>query len=182
MLVGRDHVLRAAETALGRAFAGDGRLVLLAGEAGIGKTSVARAIAGRAEADGAIVRWGVCWEGQESVPFALWIDCLRRPGGDACASAASRLEEGGFEATADGGGAARGRLRLHAAVVDAIADAAASRPQVIILDDLHWADAPSVDLLVAVAAHLPSMPTLIVGTYRDDELGPASPLLSVGGN
>ena len=182
VLVGRDHVLRAAETALGRAFAGDGRLVLLAGEAGIGKTSVARAIATRAEADGAVVRWGACWEGQESVPFSLWIDCLRRPGGDACASAASRLDEGGFEAGADGGGAARARLRLHAAVADAIAEAAASRPQVIILDDLHWADPPSVDLLVAVTARLPSMPALLVVTYRDDELAPSSPLMSVGGN
>lgn len=175
-------MLRAAEAALGRAFAGDGRLVLLAGEAGIGKTSVARAIAVRAETDGAVVRWGASWEGQEAVAFSLWIDCLRRPGGDACAAAATRLEEGGLEAATDSGSAARGRLRLHGAVVDAIAEVAASRPQVIILDDLHWADAPSVDLLVAVAARLPSIPALVVGTYRDDELARSSPLMGIGGN
>jgi hypothetical protein len=182
VLVGRDHVLRGVDTALERAFAGEGRLVLLSGEAGIGKTSVARAVAARAEASGAVVRWGACWEGQDSVPFSLWIDCLRRPGGDVCAAAASHLEEGGFEAAADGGGAARGRLRLHAAVLDAIAEAAGSRPQVVILDDLHWADAPSVELLVALVARLPAMRVLLVGSYRDDELAPSSPLMGIGGN
>jgi tetratricopeptide (TPR) repeat protein len=181
-LVGREEVLRAGEAALSRACAGYGRLVLLAGEAGIGKTSVARALTTGAGAAGALVRWGACWEGQEAVPFSLWIDCLRRPGGDACATAAAHLEEGGFEVSADGGGAIRGRLRSHAAVIDALAAVAEDRPQVLVLDDLHWADASSVELLVAVAAHLPSMPVLVVGTYRDDELPPSSPLLSIGGN
>lgn len=184
VLVGRDDVLRSGQAALARACAGDGRLVLLAGEAGIGKTSLARAIAAGAGAAGAVVRWGACWEGQGAVPFSLWIDCLRRPGGDACAAVAAQLEEGGFAtgAAADGAGAARGRLRSHAAVVDALAQAGEARPQVLVLDDLHWADASSVELLVAVAAHLPSMPVLVVGAYRDDELPLSSPLLSIGGN
>ncbi|MDQ3529061.1 MAG: AAA family ATPase [Actinomycetota bacterium] len=180
VIVGRNVVLRASEVALAAALQGRGRLVVITGEAGIGKTTMARAIAERAETAGAFVRWGGCWSGDDVMPFGVWIDCLRRPGGDACAAAAARLEEGEFEAGVDG--AARGRSRFYAAVTDALASSAAVRPQVVVLEDLHWADVPSLHLLAAVAARLPAMSVLVVATYRDDELPPGGPLAAIGGN
>ncbi len=180
VIVGREVVLRAGEAALGAALQGHGRLLFITGEAGIGKTTVARAIAERGDAAGAFVRWGGCWDEDDVLPFGVWIDCLRRPGGDACAAAAARLEEGGFESEVDG--AARGRSRFYAAVVDAMASSSALRPQVVVLDDLHWADVPSLHLLAAVAAHVPAMSVLVVATYRDDELPSEGPLAAIGSN
>src|SRR5918995_491860 len=96
-LVGCDVVLAACDAALAAAVAGRGRLLLLAGEAGIGKSTVVQAVADRGAAAGAVVRWGACWEGETLLPFGVWLDCLRRPGADACAAAAERLERGDLD-------------------------------------------------------------------------------------
>lgn len=181
MLIGRDLVLAAAGTALADADAGRGRLLLLAGEAGIGKTTVARAIVDRAHGAGAEVRWGACWEGDSVLPFAVWADCLRRPGGDACARIAQRLERGELDAGVDVTAPDRERLRFFADVIDALREVARSRLQVVVLEDLHWADALSLQLLRAIAGHLPSMRVLVVGTFRDDEMESDGPLSRIGG-
>jgi len=159
---------------------GHGRLLLITGEAGIGKTTVAREIAEQAVGMGALVRWGGCWDGGDEMPFGVWIDCLRRPGNDACAAVAARMEEGGFETDVDG--AARGRSRFFAAVVDALASTSAARSQVVVLEDLHWADPPSLQLLASMTAQLPAMPLLAVATYRDDEFRAGGPLAAIGSN
>lgn len=180
-MLGRDVARRAAESALGSALAGRGRALFIAGEAGIGKTTLVRSVVEQAHAGGALVRWGACWEGGSLLPFAAWIDALRRPGGDRCAAVAVRLTDGAVEQTADAAAAMRARGRLFAEVVDAVAEAAATRPQVVVLEDLHWADAPSLELVRAVAPHLVSMAALVVVTYRDDELDAATELAGVGG-
>jgi tetratricopeptide (TPR) repeat protein len=181
VLVGREVLLQTGERALHEALGGRGRLLLLAGEAGIGKTTLARAIAEHAAAEGAVVRTGACWESEGLPPFTPWIDVLRHPAGDACAAAARLLESGEHDAT-DAAGAQRALLRRFSEVADALRDAARAVPQVLVLEDLHWADEPSLHLLRAVAAHLPTIAALIIGTVRDDELPPGSPLASVGGN
>ncbi len=181
MLVGRDVLLEAGERALQQALTGRGRLLLLAGEAGIGKTALAGALADRGAACGAVVRTGACWESEGLPAFSPWIDALRRPGGDACALAATELAATELAAT-DAASARRAVGRRFGDVVDALAAAAGEQPQVVLLEDLHWADESSLRLLAAVAAHLPAMPVLVIATYRDDELPRASPLASIGGN
>lgn len=180
-MIGREVARRAAGSVLASALTGRGRLLLISGEAGIGKSTLARSIADDAAAAGAEVRWGACWEGGSLLPFTAWIDALRRPGGDACAEVAARLADGTDAAPDAGAGtAARARARRFVEVVDALAHGAAARPQVVVLEDLHWADAPSLELLRAVAPHLPSTAALVVATYRDDELDPAA-LAGLGG-
>ena len=176
-LVGRDLLVATCDAALRRAGEGYGSVLLLTGEAGIGKTTVARAAAHRAGRSGAVVRWGACWEGG-GVPLTPWVDALRLPGRDACAAIADRLLDAGDDEPTDD---ERARLRLFSDVVDALRATSASRPQVVVLDDLHWADAASVLLLRAVAAHVPAMPVVVIGTYRDDEVDGDSPLLAMGG-
>ena len=129
---------------------------------------------------GAIVRTGACWETEGLPPFTPWLDVLRRPGGDACAAVAAQLDAGIPEAP-DAASAARAQARLFADVVDALYTVGADHPQVVLLEDLHWADGASLELLAALAPHLPSLPVLVVATYRDDELPRTSPLAGLGG-
>src|SRR5688572_27867953 len=90
LLLGRDRLLAWADRAWQSAAEGHGRLLLLSGEAGIGKTSLARAIADHAAARGAVVRWGASWDGAR-VALRAWIDALQLPGDDACAAVAAQL-------------------------------------------------------------------------------------------
>ena len=147
MLVGREGLLAVGAAAVADAQGGHGRLLLLAGEAGIGKTALAQAIADQARATGAIVRTGACWETEGLPPFTPWLDVLRRPGGDACAAVAAQLDAGIPEAP-DAASAARAQARLFADVVDALYTVGADHPQVVLLEDLHWADGASLELLV----------------------------------
>ena len=180
MLVGRSVLLEAGERALREALGGHGRLLLLLGEAGIGKTALATALLERAASCGAVVRVGACWEGDGLPALAPWLDALRRPGGDACAAAASHLAADDTESI-DAPSARRAVSRRFGDIVDALATDARDSPQVVLLEDLHWADEPSLELLAALAAHLPRMRVLVIATYRDDELPRVGPIASVGG-
>jgi tetratricopeptide (TPR) repeat protein len=178
--MGRDVAWRVADSVLTGALAGKGRLLLVAGEAGIGKTTLVRSLAEDADARGAVVRWGACWEGGSLLPFAAWIDALRRPSGDRCGAVAARLGDARVGQATDAASAARARSRLFADVVDALEQEASTQPQIVVLEDLHWADAPTLELVRAVAAHLPAMAAVVAATYRDDELD-AADLAGIGG-
>jgi len=156
-LVGRQDALTALERAFAAAVAGDGRLVLAAGDAGMGKTALLETLGPAARAGGADLLWATGWEGLGAPAFWPWIQILRAAGID--------LPEPERDA-----GAEEVRFRLFDAVTTRLRELAANRPVVIVLDDLHWADVGSLRLLGFAAKELRRVPVLLAGSYRDVEV------------
>ena len=163
--VGRSRVLAALRAAVDSALHGVPQLVLLAGEPGIGKTALAGQATAHAAASGARTAWGAGWEGDGVPAFWPWHQVLRALGED--------LESTGAASETTPKDA---RFRLFAAVADALTAASAPAGLVIVLDDLHWADAGTLRLLAFVARHLRSARLLILGTFRDVDPSPAGEL------
>jgi DNA-binding CsgD family transcriptional regulator len=166
-LVGRDRELALLHDRLTAARGGRGSLVLIGGEAGIGKTALAQALALAAADAGAAVFAGHCYDRTETPPYGPWREIARRV--ETLPDAASvppvpRLD-GATSAAA-----------LFAQVRDFLATMAAQRPLLAVLEDLHWADSASLDLLRFVARGLDGMPVLVVATYRGEELERRHPL------
>jgi DNA-binding SARP family transcriptional activator len=173
-LVGRSVELRQAIAALDEARTGT-QVVLVEGEPGIGKTRLVEELAVEASGRGVAVHWGRAFEGGATPAFWPWLPVLRAlargPGvdGRVAPELASLLSS-----AADGAGppdTGRGRFALLDAVTHLIAAAAAARPLVVVLDDLQWADLPSLELLTFVAAQLAGEPVLLAGTVRELEVG-----------
>src|ERR1051326_3023849 len=174
--VGRSRELAVLSDAFAGALAGDARLVLVAGDPGIGKTELARAFARKARSGGALVLWGGAWEDGGAPPYWPWVQIMRsygrQAGPDALTHAVGRdsgvlaqlLPELGaaISGTASGGAA---RFALFDAVCAALDRASAAAPLMVVLDDLHAAGRPSALLLrFAAAAGLSRI--LLVATYR----------------
>ena len=166
-LVGRERELDVLRDALDAALAGRGSLVLIGGEAGIGKTALAEALCQEATGRGALVLVGRCYDLAETPPHGPWVEVFERgpSGGDL--SAPPDLA---------GGRGAASQVALFAAVRAYLGALAARQPLVLLLDDLHWADPASLDLLRTLARNLADLPLLVLATYRDDEVGGDHPL------
>jgi DNA-binding CsgD family transcriptional regulator len=161
LLVGRDRELTALDELLSDARAGRGGVVVLAsGEAGVGKTALADAVAGQARQAGIRVAWGACREGDGGAPYAPWLTVLRTLGQSA--SALGDLASGSEPA---------GRFRLFEDVTTVVRDAAASSGLLIVLDDLHWADTGSLVLLQSLAGGIDNAPVVVLGLHRDQAIG-----------
>jgi AAA ATPase domain len=182
--VGRSRELAELSAALRQAIAGDGRLALVSGEPGIGKTELARAFARAARDDGALVLWGSAWEEGGAPPYWPWVRVLRsyaRQAGDqALADAAGTRAavlgqllpelDPARDAAGPGpaGSGAGARLALFEAVCTVLDQASRATPLAVILDDLHAAGRPSALLLrFAAAAQLSRV--LLLATYRTAE-------------
>ena len=162
-MAGRRAELAELVAAMRGARAGQGSLALVSGEAGIGKTRLMIELADRASAEGVAVAWGVCRP--ESSAFAPWAAVLRRLLGEPLPPVVAAVDP--MAPTAEQGVGAD-RRRLFEAVTEIFRRA--SGPMLVVLDDLHWADADSLTLLAHLAAELIRMPVLVVGCYRGDEL------------
>jgi len=185
--VGRERELDELMAALGDARAGRGRLVLVAGEPGIGKSRLAEELATRAEQLGVRVLSGRCWEAGGAPAFWPWVQALRAyvreresesllgelgPGAADLAQLLPELREHFPELPAPPTLASEGaRFRLFDSLATFLGNAARARPLVLVLDDLHAADAPSLLLLEFIARELDGTRLLIVGAYRDTEIG-----------
>lgn len=193
-LVGRTAELAALEHMLAQSRAGRSGVVLMAGEPGVGKTRLATELARRATDRGVAVAWGRCFEGDAAPAFWPWTQVLRALLGDLDAETLrSRM---GSSAAALGlvvpelgepfpetvGDAAAGydpekaRLHLYTTVCRVVESLVRGRPLLVVLDDLHWADPASLQLLGFAAAQLVGLRVLIVGTYRDTEVDSSHPL------
>lgn len=148
------------ETLATVAATGGGRLVLVAGEAGIGKTALLRAF--RAGVGSVRVLSGACDSLITPRPLGPLVDIADQTGGE-LAVMVDRSAGAGDVLTAVGR-----ELRRH-------------RPTVVVLEDLHWADEATLDLLRLLGRRVEGLPALVIATYRDDELDRAHPLRVVLG-
>jgi DNA-binding CsgD family transcriptional regulator/tetratricopeptide (TPR) repeat protein len=149
-MVGRRGELQALRGWVDEARAGRGRLVLCTGEAGIGKTRLAQELAGVALAQGSAVAWGRCVETEGAPAYWPWRQVLRS-----------------LELDADQVLSGDDRFKLFEEVTDQVRRAAGDRGLVIILDDIHRGDEPSLLVLRQLAGQLADLPVLILATARD---------------
>ena len=170
-LIGRESALAAAGAVLGDALGGSGQFLMISGEAGIGKTALLAALTGQAGPVPLVLR-GFCWEGDGAPPYWPWSQVLRASGvpmadlGEAgwLLQPVSRPAESMSAAAA-----ADAQFRLFEAVSRCLSSLAADRPVLVVLDDLHWADEPSLRLLGFLARALTTQAVLLLGAYRDTE-------------
>jgi DNA-binding CsgD family transcriptional regulator len=149
---------------------GRGRLVLLGGEAGVGKTTIAEALCREAAGRGALALVGHCYDLTDTPPYGPWMDAFDdyRPEADLPSPPATLARTGAGEITT--------RSALFDGVRTFVATLAGRRPLVMLLEDLHWADPESLDLLRVVTREAASQALLVLATFRGDELTPNHPL------
>ena len=155
LLLERETGLAQLESALAEAAGGRGVVALVSGEAGIGKTSLVARFAGD-RAAAVRVLWGACDDLAVARPLGPFLDIA--------AGDAPRLGEALR---------APGRLDAFGAV---LAELGRERPTLCVVEDAHWADEATLDLLTFLGRRIESAPTLLVITFRDDELGADHPL------
>src|SRR5437764_677899 len=152
-VVGRDDELALLEAGLADALAGRGRLFVVAGAAGSGKTRLGDEVASRAEAGGARILWGRGWHGGGAPAFWPWMQALRDAG---------RTLPTPTDDDADD------RFRFFESVTESLREAAADQPLLLVLDDLQAADESSILLLEFVAGELPEMAALVLALGRPE--------------
>jgi DNA-binding SARP family transcriptional activator len=162
-LIGRGTQLTRIQDALRAMAAGTGWLIVLEGEAGIGKTRLAEATRDLAEAQGIRTAWSSAMRDLAAPPLWPWEQVLRTLG-----LPAPTAEQAGDDPAA-------ARFRLCQRIADAILDACRQQPLLIVLDDMQWADAPSLHVLRLLAAQLNRHRCVVVTTRRtgDSTVDPA---------
>jgi DNA-binding SARP family transcriptional activator len=177
-LFGRADELDALCRALPSKPGGDGRVVAVLGEAGIGKSRLVGELATEAARRGAMVLVGRSYESEQILPFGAWVDALRagqvgedtelleRLGASVRAELSRLLPEAGQPPP---GGAADVRP-VFESVAQVIGVLAGRQPLLIILEDVHWADEMSARVMAFVARRLASRRVLLVATAREEEL------------
>jgi len=151
MLLEREGVLASLHANLVEAGGGSGRLLFVGGEAGVGKTSVTGEFA--RGVDGVRVLRGTSDRPPTAAPLGPFLDAI-------------------IGETPDLEGLLDRRIRLFPAVRSALG----ATPTLLVLEDLHWADEATLDLLGYLGRRLDGFPVLILGTFRDDAVGASHPL------
>ncbi len=186
--IGRHREIDLLLNALNDARRASGGLALIAGEPGIGKTRIVSELAEHQAGQDVMTLWGRCHEDDGAPPYWPWVQVLR-------SAAASIQADADLRDALDIGGAdilelvpalrsrlhdiepptalsdpAQTRFRLFGSVARFLINASQRSPLVIVLDDLHWADVPSLRLLEHLAQELAESRILLIGTYRDTDL------------
>ncbi len=180
--VGRQNVMQALSNALGRATAGQGQLVILSGEAGIGKTRCASELRDVAEREDIRVFSARCVEIEGAPAFWPWVQLLRQAAAEGdpewTAEAGELLEQlvpgavvrQGAQGEAEAGDWASDRFWLFDRVVRVLIKVAEAAPCVFLLDDLQWADDASLRLLQLFVNGVGRVPCLLIATLREPRL------------
>jgi ATP/maltotriose-dependent transcriptional regulator MalT len=164
-IVGREREQAQLRQVLDDALTGHGRLVLLSGEAGIGKTTLVNDLLTSARDNDCLVLSGGCYDLTTTPPYGPWIEALRGYGLDGSAPGLpswfgnpEELERVGSQA------------RLFQETAQFLRDIACRQTLVIVLEDLHWSDRASLDALRYLSRSLTNAAILLLATYRDDEI------------
>ena len=158
-LLEREELLGTLRKLRQRATAGDGTLLFVEGEAGIGKTSLLQTFC-RQQRE-APVHWGGCDALHAPRPLGL----LHEIAAGLNAELQRALREG------------KERMQIFGAFLSAV-----TKPSLVVLEDLHWADEATLDFLRYVGRRIDRTHTLLIGSFRNDEVGPAHPLRIVLGD
>jgi DNA-binding SARP family transcriptional activator len=183
--VGRDAELAVLGAAWDRAAGGARHVVVVTGEAGIGKTRLATEAARRVSAQGGLVLFGRC-DQEAIVPYQPIVEALdgyvaatpadELPVLNAAARAELAAVLPSLDAPRTAGGGPDGRARLFDAVTTLVASAAADRPVLLVLDDLQWADDDTLLLVRHLLRRAGDAPVLVVAISRDHDVAPGSVL------
>ncbi|MDP9180990.1 MAG: protein kinase, partial [Chloroflexota bacterium] len=192
IFVGREKEMDELRAGLEDALSGRGRLMMLVGEPGIGKTRTSEEFATYARLRNVQVLWGRCYEGEGAPAYWPWVQIIRShvhdkepkelmsemgPGAADIAQVVSEVKERlpGLPAPPqlepD-----QARFRLFDSITTFLKNASRGAPLMVVLDDMHWADKPSLLLLQFLAKELRGSRLLVLGTYRDVELRRQHPL------
>jgi predicted ATPase/class 3 adenylate cyclase len=186
-LVAREEEMRRLLQAVEAVAEGQGRFCMLAGEAGVGKTRLAQELTVAVRRRDFLVLAGRCYEAQRSISYAAWREALAAAYAAAPAALqadtarrrpylARLLPDELAVAAPAGSDSPEDQQRLFRAITGFLQAMAEAGPVALLLDDLHWADGATLDLLQHVVRHLRGDRLLIVGTYRDVEIGAQHPL------
>ena len=170
-LVGRTNEQTVLRQALDDMLAGHGALVLVSGEAGIGKTALATDLARSAAEAGALVLTGHAYDLSVTPPYGPWLEIF-----DEYPLSETLPPVPPFTHDLEASSALGSGARLFATAREFFTSIASQRPLVLVLDDLQWADQASLDLLRVMSRRLATRRILIVGTFRPDEPGRDHPL------
>ncbi|HSF07155.1 MAG TPA: AAA family ATPase [Methylomirabilota bacterium] len=186
-LVGRKAEIHRLREILNRAWEGHGQVVAVIGEAGVGKSRLLAEVAAEAVARGGRVLVGHCYEAEQILPFASWVDALRVIHADGERGVLESLDPRWRtelarllpELGVPGHGPAQGPVdyrQLFGSVAQLVRQLVLGQPVMLILEDLHWGDEMSLRLLSFIGRRLHTWPVLVVGTAREEDLASA-PLL-----
>ncbi len=191
-MVGRDGELGRLLALLDDAEAGQSVAALVSGDAGVGKSRLVSEVTRLAEERGFAVLSGQCAELGDSVPYLPLADALRGATQSGAAQStgvrdalSSRpalgrlLPEGGYGQLADGDRTGLARQQMFGEVLGLLAELAAAAPVLLVLEDLHWADASTRDLVTFLSRMLHRERVALIGTYRTDDLHRRHPLRPV---
>ena len=193
--VGREAELRQLHTAFDNAMSGEGSLVMVVGEPGIGKTSLCGQLDTYATLRGGKTLVGHCYEeGSLSLPYLAFVEAMRTyvlerdaaglksdlgSGASEVARIVSELRQRLDVEPSDPGDPEQDRYRLLQSVTSFLTNAASVQPLVIVLEDLHDADSGTLDMLTHVSRNLSGARLMLIGTYRDVEVDRSHPLSGV---
>lgn len=191
--VGRQAEREILRSCLEPALHGEGRVMMISGAPGVGKSRIAAEFAAEASSRGMLALAGSCYDRDDSVPFIPFVEILemalaqasspdvfRRALGNNAAEMSRLMPQlrqmfpdipAPLEISPE-----QSRRVLFNAVLELLARAARNTPLVLLLEDIHWADEGTLSLLSHLARSIPKLPVIIVGTYRDTEVDPGKPL------
>jgi tetratricopeptide (TPR) repeat protein/transcriptional regulator with XRE-family HTH domain len=186
-MVGREAELALVQGAVDAVAQSDGRLVLLAGEPGVGKTRLVQEVTVAVQERGFLLAAGRCYEPEQTVPYYPFLDALamlyaaapepmKREAAQRWLYLGVLLPDHLPVPARDTGSGQDEQQRVCRSVTGFLELLAGTQPLAILLDDLHWADSASLMLLLHLARHTRMLPLLLLGTYRTVEVGRSHPL------